>query len=114
MCTAMTTNELIAAMSNWLDDGNRGLHPMHLLRIRTDKLIEEVGEVQEVIIGLEGSNPRKGYYGSEEDLTKELLDVATTALYAFIHVTRSDDVIAEVEQHIRGHAVRAGIYDPTL
>jgi len=110
----MNTNELIAAVSDWVDADKQDLDPRYLLRIRTDKLIEEVGEVQNAIIGTEGSNPRKGVYASRGDIAKELLDVAATSLFAFRHVTGFDDVMEELSQHILGTAVRAGVYDPQL
>ncbi len=108
------TNELIAAVSAWIDADKQDLDPRYLLRIRTDKLIEEVGEVQNAIIGVEGSNPRKGVYALPSDIAKELLDVAATALFAFRHVTGLDEVMGELELHILGTAVRAGVHDPQL
>ena len=48
----MTTEELIVAISDWLDEGKGHLDPMHLLHIRTSKLQEELGEVQDAVIGV--------------------------------------------------------------
>lgn len=55
---------------------------------RCAKISEEAGEVIDALIGITGQNPRKGVYGSEEDLFKELCDVALTALYGLQHFTK--------------------------
>lgn len=63
---------------------------MHMLRIRCSKLHEEAGEVEEALIAVEGSNPRKPRVVSTDDLVKELLDVATAALGAIEHITGNE------------------------
>lgn len=56
---------------------------------RIAKLMEEVGEVADAYIGATGQNPRKGIYGSMDDVLKELADVAFTAICAIQHFTKN-------------------------
>jgi NTP pyrophosphatase (non-canonical NTP hydrolase) len=106
---AELANAVIRAMSDWIDEGKEHLAPAHLVRIRTGKLIEELGEVEDALIGVEGSNPRKGYYGSEDDVAKELLDVAAGAMYAYFHVTGSSEPMEALSRHMVAQATRAGV-----
>lgn len=46
------------------------------------KLTEEAGEVAKAWIGVTGTNPRKGKYGTVDDVIKELSDVIVTAMVA--------------------------------
>ena len=54
--------------------------------IRVTKVAEEVGEVIDALNGAEGTNPRKGVTRDWDDVRKELLDVAATALLAWEHL----------------------------
>lgn len=71
------------------------------------KLTEENGEVADCVIGIRGSNPRKGVYKTVDDLSYELLDVALTALTAWtkLHLLESDPIPALLD-HAAGAAVR--------
>ncbi len=51
------------------------------------KLTEEVGEVAEAYIGIQGINKRKGICRTEDDLLDELADVIVTAAVAMSGVT---------------------------
>lgn len=55
---------------------------------RVAKVTEEAGEAIDALIGLTGQNPRKGEYGTFDDLVNELCDVALTGLYALQHFTK--------------------------
>lgn len=59
---------------------------------RVSKVVEEAGEAVDALIGLTGGNPRKGQYGSLDDLLNELADVALTGLYAMQHFTKNEYV----------------------
>ena len=57
---------------------------------RVAKCGEEAGEAIDALIGLTGQNPRKGEYGTIDDLLDELADVALTGLYAMQHFLKGD------------------------
>lgn len=67
---------------------------------RIAKVMEELGEALQVFIGITGQNPRKGYIGIKSELGKELLDVATTAIYAYHHFFPNQHVWYELQKHI--------------
>lgn len=105
---------LVSRMSQHIDDHNRGKHPAHLLRIRAGKAVEELGEVEELLIELENSNPRKPstrYAGIVRDeLSVELLDVALAALGAVEHLYGNRGVaIARLDARARMVADRMGV-----
>lgn len=70
------------------------------------KTIEEVGEVADAIIGIEGANPRKGVYATADDLSKELLDVALTAMIAWCKLGSDPMPIAALAFHALERAER--------
>ena len=55
---------------------------------RISKIGEEFGEVIDAFIGTTGQNPRKGVFGSEDDVDNELVDVMLTAILALQHRTK--------------------------
>jgi hypothetical protein len=55
---------------------------------RISKIGEEFGEVIDAFIGTTGQNPRKGVFGSEDDVDNELVDVILTAILALQHRTK--------------------------
>jgi NTP pyrophosphatase (non-canonical NTP hydrolase) len=67
--------------------------------IRLLKLTEEVGEVADAFLGMQGLNKRKGVCRSREDLLDELADVIITAAVAMSGVTGDAD-------KARGHMER--------
>ncbi len=107
-----TINVIVIAVSDLLDEANSGYPVALLRRVRCSKLQEEVGEVEDAIVGIEGSNPRKGIYATEQDLANELLDVATTALYAYYHVTKDPNVTEALRIHLLAQAERIGVKVP--
>jgi NTP pyrophosphatase (non-canonical NTP hydrolase) len=76
-----TIRDLVA----WLDDQN-GRSPQEI-GLRILKLTEEVGEVAQAWIGVQGQNPRKGVTHSGADVADELCDVIVTAAVALATLT---------------------------
>lgn len=71
---------------------------------RVAKVAEEAGEAVDALIGVTGQNPRKGEYGTMDDLLSELADVALTGLYAIQHFTKDgyttiETLLARAERH---------------
>lgn len=110
-----TLGEKIAAISAWVDGSpeNRARDPEARTWGRLAKVAEEGGEVVSAYIGVTGQNPRKGNTHTQEDVEKELLDVALTALAAHEHLTgnRGESVSALV-RHTDVVLARAGIEVP--
>jgi NTP pyrophosphatase (non-canonical NTP hydrolase) len=93
--------ELIGIVT-WVDDHlDANVHPDYQQQplaqdwARVSKTVEEAGEAIDALIGVTGQNPRKGQYGSNEDLYDELCDVALTGLYALQHFTKDPDATLE-------------------
>lgn len=63
---------------------------------RLSKIGEEYGEAVNAFIGITGQNPRKGVFGSEDDVDNELVDVALTAILCLQHRTKDLDVTEEI------------------
>jgi hypothetical protein len=104
----------IAALSRWVDDApaNRSRDPEAALWGRVSKVAEESGEVIAALIGATGQNPRKGVTATMDDVGKELLDVALTALAAYEHINgNGGGSLAALVGHIEKTAVRAGLVD---
>lgn len=74
---------------------------------RVAKVTEEAGEAIDALIGITGQNPRKGTYGSRQDLYDELCDVALTALYGLQHFTKNRyETIGQLFDRARYHRKR--------
>lgn len=67
---------------HYIENGNVTL-PLQVI-----KLQEEVGEVAAALIGLLGSNPRKGVTHTWDDFCMELADVITTTVVAYMILDR--------------------------
>jgi NTP pyrophosphatase (non-canonical NTP hydrolase) len=76
----------IDALSAWLDT-NLPLDGQEALLVRMLKLSEEVGEVAQAVIGVTGTNLRKGTTHTWDDVQSELCDVVITALVALRTLT---------------------------
>ena len=74
----------IRELTAWLDASNGRDDTEIALRLL--KLTEEVGEVAQAWIGMQGQNPRKGVTHTREDVADELCDVIVTALVALSSV----------------------------
>lgn len=81
------TASRLAEISQWIDDANAHRDPEAITWGRLAKVSEECGELIEAYIGCTGQNPRKGVTHNLEDVKKELLDIAFTALAAYEHLT---------------------------
>lgn len=74
---------------------------------RVAKAAEEAGEAIDALIGVTGQNPRKGVYGTEEELMDELADVALTGLYAIQHFKKDrEETMQIVLRRARRHRAR--------
>lgn len=77
---------------------------------RVAKVVEEAGEAIDALIGVTGQNPRKGTYGSYDDLLNELADVALTGMYALQHFTKDEGLMfAVLLNRARFHRERRGL-----
>jgi len=77
---------------------------------RISKVAEELGEAIDAFIGVTGQNPRKGKYGSEQDLYDELADVALTALYGLQHFVKDRNRTMQIlTSRANYHARRVGL-----
>ena len=95
-------------ISEIIDDfpTNRRMSPREQLLLRTGvKVAEEVGELNQALIGMTGQNPRRGITHGLLEVQSELLDVALTALGAVEHLNQNDGtavkLLAEHAEKIR-------------
>ena len=90
---------IIHIVDRWLDSEvapGYQAQPLAQDWARVAKAAEEVGEAIDALIGFTGQNPRKGTYGSLDDLLKELGDVAVTGMFAIQHFTKDTAWTASV------------------
>lgn len=85
----------IYRLVGWLDRENG--RDRNELTLRLLKLSEEVGEVSQAWIGVQGQNPRKGVTHTRRDVCDELVDVIVTAAVALVSLAdgNPDDMVAE-------------------
>jgi len=91
--------QVIAEVDKWLDGDvpdNYKTQPLAQDWARISKVIEELGEAIEAMIGATGQNPRKGATHLQMDVLYELADVAMTAILAIQHFTKTDDMTREI------------------
>jgi NTP pyrophosphatase (non-canonical NTP hydrolase) len=87
-----------------------GYHGDVPVEARLLKLTEEVGEVAEAYIGIQGLNKRKGTCRTPDDLLDELADVIITAAVAMSGVTgNADEARAHLERRLAVVTERAGL-----
>jgi len=104
------SQDALVALSEWIDEGNTGRAAEAVTWGRLAKIAEENGEVIEAFIGAIGQNPRKGVTHSMDDVRKELLDVAITALGAYEHLSdHSGTSLAALDEAIVSVGIRAGV-----
>jgi NTP pyrophosphatase (non-canonical NTP hydrolase) len=78
--------------------------------VRLLKLTEEVGEVAEAFIGMQGLNSRKGICRTRDDLLAELADVIITAAVAMSGITGNvDEARSHLERRLAAVSERAGL-----
>lgn len=80
----------IRELTDWLDTQNGRDEAEVSLRLL--KLTEEVGEVAQAWIGVQGQNPRKGTTHTAADVADELCDVIVTAAVAMASIIGDPDV----------------------
>ena len=90
MSQIQETSQQIAAISQWIDDGNAGRDPEAITWGRIAKASEEAGETIGAFIGATGQNPRKGVTHTLDDVRAELMDVALSAIGAVDHLNGND------------------------
>ena len=78
--------DTVSSLVAWLDE-NSPLTPDADRLLRIMKICEEVGEVNQAVIGVLGQNPRKGVTHTWEDVQAELSDVIITAMVALTTLT---------------------------
>ncbi|NDK24615.1 hypothetical protein FSY75_09035 [Streptomyces sp. TR1341] len=72
----------VRSIRTWLDENTSGQTQTERELLRVLKIGEEFGEVAEALHGAHNANPRKGASHTRADVSKELIDVAVTALIA--------------------------------
>jgi hypothetical protein len=101
-----------ARLSQWVDDApaNKARDPEAQLWGRVAKVTEEAGEAVAALISATGQNPRKPEIGSMDDVIKELLDTAVTALGAVEHITGNKGMSGPLlEGHLNHLLGRVGL-----
>lgn len=100
----LTTDQwaTIRGLVAWLDDQNGRSDAEITLRLL--KLTEEVGEVAQAWIGVQGQNPRKGVTHTRQDVADELCDVIVTAVVALTSVV--DDPAGHLDAKLARIAAR--------
>lgn len=91
--------QIVEAVDRWLDEGIPPLYKEQRLAqdwARISKVIEELGETIEAMIGYTGQNPRKGMTHSKDDMLYELADTAITAILAIHHFTKNSSTAREI------------------
>lgn len=92
------------------------LHEYHgdlPVEVRLLKLTEEIGEVANAFIGVNGLNRRKGVYATEGELLNELADVMLTAAVAMTGLTGDARLAGEVfRRQLAKVVARAGLDTP--
>lgn len=108
--TQTAVHTQINSLSAWIDGAQEGRDPEAVTWHRVAKISEELGEAIEALIGCTGANPRKQVSHTVEDLRRELLDVAVSALAAHAHTegNRANPMTA-LASHIDAVCRRAGL-----
>ncbi|WP_431984438.1 hypothetical protein [Streptomyces qinglanensis] len=73
--------------------------------LRVLKLSEETGEAAQAVIGVQGTNPRKGYSHAWEDVHAEVADVVITGLVSLARM-RPDDAADYLRRQLVRKAAR--------
>lgn len=101
---ANTMGAVLADVSRWIDESPRNkmnTFTENLLLRTSVKVGEEVGELNEALVGMLGQNPRKQSAHTARDVEHELLDIALTALGGVEHMNGNDGTsIIRLADHI--------------
>lgn len=106
---AVNMDRRLKVINAWIDDANIDRDPEARTWGRLAKLAEESGEVIAAYIGATGQNPRKGVANTMDDVAEELLDVAITALCAYVHVRPGHSPAADLDAYLNGRMTRVGL-----
>lgn len=90
---------LVEWMDDYLDSAASDTYqeqPLAQDWARVSKATEEAGEAIDALIGMTGQNPRKGTYGTIDDLLAELADVALTGFYGMQHFTKNSPLTMDL------------------
>jgi NTP pyrophosphatase (non-canonical NTP hydrolase) len=95
----------------WIDESpaNASRDPEARTWGRLSKVAEEAGEVISAFIGVTGQNPRKGVSDTMDHVVEELLDVAVTALVAYVHVRPGESPMRAFEAHLDSRMKRVDL-----
>jgi hypothetical protein len=91
--------QIVESVDRWLDEEVSQEYrdqPLAQDWARVAKVIEELGETIDAMIGFTGQNPRKGVVYSKEDMLYEIADTALTAIFALHHFTKNSSVAREI------------------
>jgi len=105
-----TVGKALVLVSQWIDKANERKDSEAITWGRLSKCAEESGEVISAYIGVTGQNPRKGVTHTIDDVKRELLDVAITALAAYEHIdNHMGNALPALAGYIHTRAERLGI-----
>jgi hypothetical protein len=91
--------EFIERLDRWLDENVSAAYQAQPLAqdwARVGKVIEELGEAIQALIGCTGQNPRKGHTNNLEDMLDEVADTIITGYLAIQHFTKDIDRTEQV------------------
>jgi NTP pyrophosphatase (non-canonical NTP hydrolase) len=91
--------QALTEVDRWLDNDVPGEYreqPLAQDWARISKVIEELGEAVNAMIGFTGQNPRKGTTHTRDDMLYELADVTMTSVLAILHFTKNDAEAREI------------------
>ncbi|NSC20155.1 hypothetical protein FM076_02585 [Streptomyces albus subsp. chlorinus] len=86
-------------------DEERGLDAAERWTLQVLKIAEETGEASQAVIGVRGTNPRKGDSHSWQDVHAEVADVVITGMVALARM-RPDDAARYLEDHLAAKSAR--------
>ncbi|MFE3072457.1 MazG-like family protein [Streptomyces sp. NPDC059247] len=109
---AWETVGALAALFSGFDSG-RGISAEEQWTLQVLKLTEEVGEAAQAVVGVRGTNPRKGRSHSWDQVAEEVADVVITGMVTLARM-RPDDapeyfasVLAEKSAKFLPHSGRS-------
>jgi hypothetical protein len=91
--------QIIREVDDWLDAKIPQVYrdqPLAQDWARVAKVIEELGEAVNALIGATGQNPRKGVTHNQKDLLYEIADVVMTGILAIQHFTKDVNETREI------------------
>ncbi len=98
--------QIVSLVDEWLDREVSAVYqnqPLAQDWARIGKVIEELGEAIQALIGATGQNPRKGITDTMDGVLRELADTALTALFAMQHITKDTSIVKAIlleKQHV--------------